>query len=473
MNRSKKIYALLGVLILVCAATFAVKRIEEHKEKIRNSDEIILELPGDSVRSLSWEYGETALAFHKSERWLYDEDEAFPVSEKQVGELLEQFESFGVSFTIEDVEDYSQYGLDDPICTIRLTTDQQSYEIKLGDYSKMDSKRYVSIGDGSVYLVQNDPLEHFDVELRDMIDNDETPSFDKVTGIQFKGDENYTIAYEEDSTSTYSADDVYFARQSGQSQPLDTSSVDSYLQTISYLSLTDYISYNATEEELLTYGLDTPDLTVMVDYIAEDGDGSEGQDTFVLHISRDPEEKKAEQEAVENGDEDSTNETVTAYARVGDSQIIYKISSSSYKNLMAASYDDLRHREVFWGDFADVRQIDISLEGAKYIIDSEKEGDERTYIYQGEELEIDDLKKALESLSALSANSFTDERPTQREEIQLTVYLDNENYPQISISLYRYDGTDCLAVVNGQPVSFVERTAVVDLIEAVHMIVLN
>ena len=126
MNRSKKIYALLGVLIVVCAATFAVMRMEEHKEQIRNSDEIILELPSDSVRSLSWEYEETALAFHKSEMWIYDEDEAFPVSEEQINLLLSQFEAFGVSFIIEDVENYGQYGLDDPVCVIHLSTDEQS-----------------------------------------------------------------------------------------------------------------------------------------------------------------------------------------------------------------------------------------------------------------------------------------------------------------------------------------------------------
>ena len=470
MNRSKKIYALLGVLIVACAATLAVMRVEERKEQIRNSDEIILELPSDSVQSLSWEYGETALSFHKSETWLYDEDEAFPVSEDQINKLLGQFEAFGVSFIIEDVEDYGQYGLDDPVCVIRLSTEEQSCEIKLGDYSKMDSKRYVSIGDGNVYLVPNDPLDRFDVGLRDMIDNDKTPLFDNVTNIRFKGKENYTIVYEEDSASTYCADDVYFAQQSEKSLPLDTSKVDSYLRTISYLNPTNYVSYNATEEELLTYGLDTPDLTVTVDYAIEDEDGNKSPDTLVLHISRDPEEKEAAEEAAENGDEVSADETVTAYARVGESQIIYKISSSRYKDLMAASYDDLRHQEVLWADFADVQQIDISLEGTQYTISSEKDDDDRTYTYQGEELEIVDLKNTLESLRA---DSFTSEKPSQKEEIKLTVYLDNENYPQISISLYRYDGAYCLAVVDGQPVSLVERTAVVDLIEAVHTIVLS
>lgn len=73
----------------------------------------------------------------------------------------------------------------------------------------------------------------------------------------------------------------------------------------------------------------------------------------------------------------------------------------------------------------------------------------------------------------INASSFTGENQTQQEEISLTIYLDNENYPTVQIVLYRYDGASCLAVVDGEPVSFVSRSDVVDLIEAVHAIVLN
>lgn len=468
MNRSKKLGILLGILVIACIATFAVMQMEERKEQIRNSEEIILEISSDTVQSLYWEYEGNTLAFHKAETWLYDEDEAFPVSEERILDLLEPFEAFGVSFVIEDVEGYGQYGLDDSLCTINLATEEQSWKILAGDYSKMDSKRYVSIGDGNVYLVQNDPLNDFDTDLRNIIDNDETPDFERVSKIAFSGEETYTILYTEDSADTYSSEDVYFAQQGGKSLPLDTNKVGSYLQNISYLNPADYVSYNADEAELAAYGLDTPDLTITVDYIAEDEDGVEYADTLVLHISRDPEEKKAAAE--KNNDEDSEEETITAYARVGESQIIYNLSSSRYQNLMAAAYDDLRHSEVLWADFGDIQQIDISLEGSDYTIHSEKDGDERVYTYQDEELEIKDFKAALE---ALTADSFTNERSTQKEEVSLTVYLDNENYPQISIKLYRYDGTHCLAVVDGEPVSLIERTDVVDLIEAVHAIVLN
>lgn len=462
MKRFKKIYILLGVLIVVCVATVAVTRLEERKEQIKNSDAVILELPGDSVQALSWEYENTTLAFHRDETWLYDEDEAFPVDAEKIDALLERFQAFGVSFIIEDVEDYGQYGLDDPICTIHLTAGDQSYEILLGDYSILDSQRYVSIGDGNVYLVSSDPLDSFNATLSDLIDHDEVPAFDQAAQIRFAGAEEYTITYEEDSRNTYCADDVYFTQQSGTTLPLDTSRVERYLNTIRSLGLTDYVTYNVSDAQLQTYGLDEPELTVTVEYASENEEGEEVPDSFTLSVSRDP----AEREAAEDAEE----EAVTAYARVGDSPIVYQISSSSYTALMAAAYDDLRHPEVLSADFSEITRIDVTLEGVEYRLVTEGGDGDRTWLYQDEELEIDPIRNALESLTA---DSFTTERPTEQEEIRLTVSLDNEDFPQVRIELYRYDGTHCLAVVDGEPVSLVARSSVVDLIEAVHAIVLN
>ena len=76
------------------------------------------------------------------------------------------------------------------------------------------------------------------------------------------------------------------------------------------------------------------------------------------------------------------------------------------------------------------------------------------------------------ALEALGATGFTSEAPAQQEEIRLTLHTEDENHPQREIVLYRYDGTRCLAVVDGETEFFVERAAAVDLIEAMHAIVL-
>ena len=221
MNRAKRIAVLLGVLLVLCAAAVAVLRMEEHQEQIKTSGEVVLQIDPDAVQSLSWDYNGQTFSFHSDGAWNYDSDAAFPVDEQKITSLLTQFEQFGAVFTISDVQDYAQYGLSDPLCTISIGTSDTSYEISLGDYSSMDSLRYVSFGDGNVYLAAKDPLDEFDLSLRDLILNDQIPDFDQVTSLTFSGAENYSIFYEPDSTASYSADDVYFTEQEDALLPLD------------------------------------------------------------------------------------------------------------------------------------------------------------------------------------------------------------------------------------------------------------
>ena len=472
MKRSKRLIALVAVLAVVCVATFALTKYEEKQEEIQNSDAVILEIMADSVESISWEFSEEGLAFHKGEDgWLYDDDEAFPVSEEKVTNILSHFESFGVSFIIENVEDYSQYGLDNPECTINLTTAEQSYELKLGDFSKMDEQRYVDIGDGNVYLVSEDPADYMQTDLSSMILHDETPDFEKVVNIQYAGNETYTITYAEESTNSYSEDDTYFTEKDGETVPLDPETVTTYLDTIESLSLVNYATYNATDEELASYGLDNPEISVTVNYTYTGEDENEISDSYILHIGQNQEELKEAEEAEENEEEDIP--AVTKYVRIGDSQIVYELDDSSYETLAAASYDDLRHNEVFWADSDTMTQIDITLEGEEHVLTSEVDEDDeetRIWYYGEEEIELADFRTALKTIMA---DSFTSESAGQKEEISLTIHLDNENFPQVKIQFYRYDGSLCLAVVDGESVSLVERSAVMELVEAVQAIVLN
>ena len=315
---------LLGVLAVVCVVTFCVSRYQEHKEQIKTSDQIILEIPEDSVTALSWTYDGQSLAFHKDDVWYYDEDETFPVNEDAISALLEGFQSFGVSFIIEEVEDYGQYGLDDPERTITL------------------------------------------------------------------------------------------------------------------------------------------------DYTTEDEDGNETAHTVSLAVSRAPAERWDDTQAdaeTETGEE----EEVTAYARVDDSPIIYKITTQEYQALMDASYDTLRHKEILPADLENVSQVDVTLDGTSYTVTASGE-EERTWSYGEQALETSDLPDALQ---ALTADSFTGEEPTGQEEISFTLRLSLEGEPTVSIQFYRYDGTYCLAVVDGQPTALVTRSQVVDLQEAVYAVVLG
>ena len=486
MKRAKKLYILLGVLVAVCAITFGVSRYQTRQEEIKNSGEVILEVPTDSVESLSWDVGDRSFSFHKETTegdtdsesiWIYDEDDVFPVDKTKINNLLSCFESLTAAFVIENPEDLGQYGLTDPSCTINFSDGETSYTVLLGDYSPMDSQRYVSIGDGNVYLVSENPMEEFDVELSKMLDDDDIPYLEEegtTTSIRFSGEINYEIAYEADSDNTYRADDVYFTEQNGRQVPLDSTRVSDYLHEVSFVFPDEYVTYKATDEDLAACGLDNPQLVIEADYNTEDEDGNTVSNSFTMSISRDPDElakaQSSDAETTSEGEADTETEEITAYMRIGDSKIIYRLSGEDYETLMAAGYNDLRHTEVLPADFADIAQIDISLEGTDYTITSEGDAEERTYFYEDEEVGSADLQSAMQTLTA---DSFTDEQPTEKEEIHLTLHLDLEGEPSAEIGLYRYDGSYCLAVVDGTPMCLVQRSYVVDLIETVNAIVLS
>lgn len=457
MKKCKRLGILVILLGVLSVATVMLTRYEEKQEQIRSSEEVILEVPVDSVLTLSWEYGDTSLSFHREEGWVYDGDGAFPVDDEKIAGLLQQFEAFSTAFIIEAVENYGQYGLESPECTIRFTTDDASYEMKLGSFSTMDEKRYVDIGDGNVYLVTNDPLDAFDAELRDLIRQDTVPELEEVTSLSFSGIENDTIRRDESGTGSYSDYDVYFT---GDGRVLDTDKVDLYLYTLEKLDLTDYVTYNATEEELESWGLDQPELTINVVYARE---GEEDTEAFTLHVSRDPQTREEEE--------------TTGYVRVGDSPIVYQVDGETCEALLDVSEDALRHREVFWGEFEGIYQMDITLEGENHTLVAVSDEEEICWYFReeegaeaGEPLDMTSLETGLNNLRA---SQFTSESPSQKEEIRLTLYLNSENFPQVEIVMYRYDGTSCLAQVDGEIQSFVPRSAVVDLVEAVQTLVLN
>lgn len=474
MQRNKRIFIMFGVLIAFSVITFCVSKYETHKENIKNSDEIVLKIDTEKVTALSWEKGSKKFSFHKNENWIYDEDEEFPVNDEKIDDMLSMFKEFGASFIIENVEDLGQYGLDKSDCTIHITTDDKEYKIELGDYSKMDSQRYVSIGDGNVYLASEDPMNKFDTVLSNLIKHDEIPKYSEINDFSFSGNENYSVVREaEDNNKSYCKDDIYYVKDTDKIKPLDTDKVDNYFLTLKNLYLADYATYKASDADLENYGLISPALSVSVNYGYEDENDEEKTGDFSFSVGISSEGKEAENKAAETVDEDKKEELlsdITAYLRIGNSKIIYKIKYDDYTEILKASYNDLRHSRILPVDFDDIYKMEFTVEEKSYTIASEEKDNEKIWKYNDKEIGVSDIRSAL---SGLRADSFTTEKAVQKEEIRFTCYLDNENYPKSEIVLYRYDGKTCIATLDGETVAFVLREDVVDLIETVNAFALE
>lgn len=484
MKRKTRLIILCCVLAVAVGAAVGLSLYSEEAEQIAESGEVVFELPVDEVTALSWEYtdeeGETvSLAFTNNGGWSYDGDASFPVDGEALTELLDYFAAMPAAFVIEDVTDYGQYGLEEPLCTINITAGETEYEIALGDYSELDYQRYLSLGDGKVYLVNDDPMELYKITLDDLMLDDTIPAFVDVERVEFSGAENYVIERDENGGS-YRAGDVYYTENG---EVLDTDSVNDFVTYIAALGLEDYYTYDATEADLAETGLDEPELTVTIDY-PESGEEDAEILTFTISFSRSATDKLTDWDevlaALEEESEDAeetaepTDEDAVAYLRVGESAIIYEIGYDTFKAIMACSYDDLRHTEIFPAEVEDVASLSVTLDGGTYEFTTtppegaEVEDEGTQWYYEGEETGVTDIGTAL---AALSASRFDGGGASGEEEISLRATLASGD--EIALRLYRADGESCYAEVDGEGIGYVPRSQAVDLIEAVNAVVLG
>lgn len=448
MNRMKKIYALLAVLAVCCAAAWMAVHTQQEQESIKEEGQTILSLDTDAVTALSWQYDDTLLTFEKTDgEWKYTRDENFPVDGEEIESLISHFADFASVFTIESPRDIGQYGLDEPMCTIQLTEGENSYTVSLGDYSTMDMLRYVSIGDGNVYLAASDLWLYFEKEADDLMKNDSAPAADSVKSLSADGETPVSFVLDENGSSPC-RDDVYFADVNGGTKPLDTDNVTDFLSMMENLSLTDYITYNAREEDFVRAGLDSPAHSISLVY---DEEGEEK--TFTLNLSSSGE-----------GDD------AVYYANVSGSKIIYKITQQQYEDLAAHGYDDLRHKEIFTADFDSVTGADVTIDGESYTLTMGENDDGQQSVFCGEnQRTAEDFSSAL---TGISARDFAPVTEYGKQEISLTIHTDSEEYPRTTLEFYRYDNEHCVAFADGEFFALVDRARVVDLMERVNAVVL-
>ena len=457
MTKKKKIQVLSGVLVVLCVITFGISLYTQKKEEIKTTGETIIELSNDDISSLTITYSNNELSLiKKDDVWHLENDEEFPIDNEKVSDLLSNFNNYTASFIIENVEDYGQYGLTSPEMTIVIKDkDDKTYTVEFGNYSNMDEKRYVNIGDGNVYLVNNDLTESFNIDADSLFLSDDIPTIDQAGSITVSGDLNNTIKYLTDENMSYNKEDVYYLKDGNKYLALNTTNVENYLKnSIASLDLSDYVTYTASKDDLSVYGLDDPDYTITIDY--EEDNASK---QLVLYLSMNPDDK----EKMNSKDND---DTYYSYLRVGDSENVYKLSDYYANKLEALTYDDLRHSEIFNADFDEVYQIDISLDGENYSLNLD---DDKWYLDE-EDVDIEDLE---ESIKNLNTSTFDDLEETSKQEIMFTFHLNNDYSDEYKISLYRVNSSECEVRVNGTVMGAVSRSDVVDLTETVNAIVLN
>ncbi len=471
MKRGKKLGILFIVLVVACAAAFAATKLSAEEEAEEDQAVSILTLDTDAVTALSWTYEGETLSFENTDGvWAYTEDEAFPLSTAYIDSMLEAISDITASKTIESPEELSQYGLEDPTLTVDVTEDGTT-QLVVGDETSMGGERYLSIGDGNVYLVDSGIVDSFAYGLYDLVKKESIPSMDDISDVTVTAEtRTLRIEHMQDSGIAYSDYYEWFLEdEDGAYLTLGTSETNSFVSQITDLSWIECVSYNASEEDLTGYGLDTPAVTVTVNYTetvtadtAEtDEDGNviteerEAPASFTLEIGG----------YADDG----------CYARIAGSRMVYLISSSVCDSLLYTGYEDLRPGDILELDWDAVTAVDIVLEGdmacrvekdVTDVTDDDGETTEETvWLYEGGEVSADNVWTVLDALTATGSGSGL--APERSEMVSFIFYQDRENWPEVELSFYEYDSSSCLVSLNGETRLFAARDDVLAVVEAV------
>lgn len=327
MKRGKKLILLLAVLVVLTAAVLIVLRLDlegTDAEEEENAGVSVFTLDPEAVTELTWTYEDETLTFAKSDSgWTYAEDSAFPLEESYLTAILTVLSDVTAGKTIASPEDPAQYGLEEPACTVTVTADTET-ELRIGNETGIGGERYLSVGDGNVYLVDEGILDSFAYGLLDLVAKESIPNMTNVTSLEVVSEvQSYTLSYEAANTEENSEDDseekvpVWF--WNGDSElPLDTTLAEALVQAVTGMSWGACVDY-AAADSLADYGLDAPTLTVTVNY-TETADGETGA-SFVLEI----------------GDYADGS----CYARIAGSELVYWIDGSIGDSLMSVTYEDL------------------------------------------------------------------------------------------------------------------------------------
>lgn len=315
----------------------------------------------------------------------------------------------------------------------------------------MDSKRYISIGDGNVYLIDDDLLEYVKTDRDDFFQNDVFPDFTQVTGMKLSGKKELEIVHEEDADYTYTSFYPYYLVEGTEHKAISTSYARTFINQILEMDTTDYETYQVDENELSKYGLDEPNLTVEIT-----GDVEKDEDTLVS-------------ESVQLGIGYVDDEHI--YARMEDSNNVFKVSKETYDALLEGDYASLRAKEVLKLDWSLITKISTVFEDETYeILADLSDKDETKYTLNGEEIDITDIKS---DINALSLEEVSELGQKGKLECTFTISMDNEAYPELTVSLYRYDGDQCVVTLQDEVIGFTKRVSMSDLREHFTSLILN
>ena len=323
-KKSVNLITAVGVLIVLSGAyvgvkAYVAKQEAADTESTEEENPEIISIASADVKSIKFVIDKKEVTFEKDgDSWVKSDETAFPVDQDKIDTLVSSLSSIKAERTLENVEDASEYELDQPENTITVTTeDGETTVIQLGMENDSTSQEYIDLNKDSstVYVVSNSTFSSFEGTLYDFAKSGAFPTIDSstVSKISVDGkDSSYVVEKDENNFWNITGD--------GETEKADSAKATSLASALSSMAYSSYVNYNCAEDEFSQYGLDKPYAEIIVDYQEEvekeptdDENEAENGDEEVSEASEDEnqgdETADSETDGSESLDEDADSET--------------------------------------------------------------------------------------------------------------------------------------------------------------------
>ncbi|MBC8613501.1 DUF4340 domain-containing protein [Blautia faecis] len=443
-KKSVNLITAVGVLVVLSGAyvgvkAYVAKQEAADTESAEEENPEIISIASADVKSIKFVIDKKEVTFEKDgDSWVKSDETGFPVDQDKIDTLVSSLNSIKAERTLENVEDASEYELDQPENTITVTTeDGETTVIQLGMENDSTSQEYIDLNKDSstVYVVSNSTFSSFEGTLYDFAKSGVFPTVDSstVSKISVDGkDSSYVVEKDENNFWNITGD--------GETEKADSAKATSLASTLSSVAYASYVNYNCAEDELSQYGLDKPYAEITVDYQEEvekestddeneaengDGEGSEASgdenqadenaDSETDGSESLDEDADSETDGNESSDEDADSETDGnesldedvdvadtedsepetemvdrelviqvgdqssdggRYVRVNDSNEIYTISEDSLDTFLGKTNADFWDLTVSYLSANNLDTLDVNYGGEDYIVNVSRETSE-------------------------------------------------------------------------------------------------
>lgn len=473
-KKTVKLVSAVVVLGVACGAYVGVnsyvssQEAKEAEEEDKSVD--LISLKADDVTAVSFKADDADVEFDKKDdSWTEKSDADFPVNQDTVDNAVKGVASLTADQEISDVEDLSQYELDDPQNTITLTTADGDTTLQVGMESS-NNQYYVKKEDDdkNVYLVSSTSLEPFMGGLYDFAESGTFPSVTSATITDVKVDK------EDGYELTQDADNLFWNVSDGKdTEKADTTKAGNVTSAIGSLAYDKFVDYNCTDDA--KYGFDDPYAVITAKY-TEDADSSDTED--------DSEEEETKTVTVDKeitiyvGDETGSDR----YVKVDDSKEVYTITEDSLTDILDSTVSDFYSLSVNYLSVNSLDSLEVKTPNGDHTVtvtrettkDSDDEDAEETTTVSckldGADLDDTTFTTFYNKLINMTAQQRLTEDYTPEGDPAYTFVFKDTDGNETTAEYYEYD-TNFYAAVVGDKVYLVNKMNIRDMDEAYQKVI--